>query len=74
MDLTGKDYYGLTALHKLCSWDKPNCVALLMKLIDGADERMKLIEAKDAEGNNAMSMCASEKCVKILLENSFLKK
>jgi ankyrin repeat protein len=65
-DLDGCDYFGLTALHKLASWDKPNCMHLLFSRIS---DPARYVNAVDADGNTAAHLCASEICFKILVEN-----
>lgn len=70
IDLIGKDYYGLTALHKLASWDKPICMILLLAEVCKAGHNVaSFVNACDSEGNTAAHLCASEKVFKILLEN-----
>ncbi len=62
VDVGGKDFFGLTALHKVAAWDKPNCVAFLLRL------RPNLINVRDAEGCTAAHHTASDRVLKVLVQ------
>ena len=62
VDIRGADAFGLTALHKLAAWDKPECAALLLRLAPELSDR------RDGEGRTAAHHAASERVRRVLEE------
>jgi ankyrin repeat protein len=67
VDLAGKDMFGLTALHKFCSWNNTTLTAALLRRLSAAD-----VNAVDSDGHTALAKACEMgafTCVRMLLEN-----
>ena len=53
-DINGKDMFGLSALHKLSSWDKPDLLAVLLKGGGGAVETVDVHSVTAVDGYTCM--------------------